>query len=264
MERLETKVALVTGGASGIGRATAHRLAADGAHVVITDIQRELGEATAKAEGFTFLQHDVTDEAQWSQVVGDVEGRFGRLDVLVNSAGIWLANATDLESTLLDDWQKIFAVNVDGVFLGCKAVIPAMSRSGGGSIVNISSIAALRPTPHAAAYGAGKAAVAHLTQTVAAHCASKKLAIRCNSVHPGFVRTPLWDRGAADLARRHGWSVERIVADAKAGIPLGDFTQPEDVAAAVCFLASDDSRHITGDKMIVDGGVVTCGTYNRT
>jgi 3(or 17)beta-hydroxysteroid dehydrogenase len=265
VSRLNSKVALVTGGASGLGKAIAQRLAAEGAKVVITDIQRELGQSAAAECGFVYLEQNVCDEAQWVDIVRQVEARFGRLNVLVNNAGILgPMDAINPENTRLADWQRIFAVNVESVFLGCRAAIPAMRRAEGGSIINLSSVAGLLATPYATAYGASKAAVRQLTKSVAQHCAEEKLNIRCNSVHPGVVRTPLWDKQAEESARARGVSVEDIVAEAKARNPMGDLSLPEDVAAMVAFLASEDSRRVTGAQMIVDGGFVHCDTYRVT
>jgi 3(or 17)beta-hydroxysteroid dehydrogenase len=263
VKRLEGKIALVTGGAAGLGKAIAQRLREDGAQVVITDVQADTGAATAAALECSFLQQDVCDEVRWTQIVEDIERRFGALHIMVNNAGIpGPVGGIDPEVTTLADWKRIFAVNVDGVFLGCRAAIPAMRRAGGGSIINISSIAALRATGHATAYGASKAAVRHLTKSIAQYCAQAKTGIRCNSVHPGYVRTPMWEAGAVEIARKRRVPVDQVVADALAVVPLGSFTLPEDIAAAVAFLASDDARHITGEKLIVDGGIVNCNSYS--
>lgn len=262
MERLAHKTALVTGGASGLGKAIAQRLAAEGARVAITDIQTQLGERTARELGFMFLPQDVCNEAHWQEVMQELEGRLGAPQVVVNNAGILgPMDAVNPETTRLEDWRRVFAVNVDSVFLGCRAAIGAMRRCGGGAIINIASIAGLLATPYATAYGASKAAVRQLTKSVAQHCAQERLNIRCNSVHPGNVRTPLWDKQAREAAQRRGVEVEVLVAEAKAAIPLGDFTRAEDIAAVVAFLASDDARYITGEQLIVDGGVVHCETY---
>lgn len=255
-------MALVTGGASGLGKAIARRLVSEGAVVVITDVQRELGQQTALEYGLTFLEQDVCDEAQWASIVGTVEQHFGKLDILVNNAGI--LGPKDLitpENTRYADWRKIFNVNVDSVFLGCRAAIPAMRRAGGGAIVNMSSVAGLLASPYATAYGASKATVRQLTKTVAQHCAQEKLNIRCNSVHPGNVRTPLLEKSLEQAAKARGVSVDTIAAERAASTPLGDFTTAEDVAAAVCFLVSHDARHITGDKIVVDGGIVNCDSF---
>jgi len=262
MPPLNPKVALVTGGASGLGKAIAQRLARDGARVVISDIQREAGMATAREGRFVFLEHDVTNESRWGEVLRELEARVGPLGILINNAGIaGPMDAATPESTRLADWRAIFAINVEGVFLGCKAAIAAMRRGGGGSIINISSVAGLQATPQGMAYGASKAAVRHLTKSVAQYCAQERLNIRCNSVHPGDVMTPLWEKLAAELAETRGATVEQVIAEAKAACPLGELTQPEDVAAAVAFLASDEARHITGVPLIVDGGLVHCDTF---
>jgi 3(or 17)beta-hydroxysteroid dehydrogenase len=264
MQRLTGKVALVTGGAAGLGKAIASRLRADGAEVVISDVDAKAGADTAAEHGLVFLEQDVCEEAGWARVVGEVERRFGHLDILVNNAGILgPMNAVSPVDTPLENWRRIFAVNVEGVFLGCRAAIAAMRRAGGGSIINISSIAGLRATPYATAYGASKAAVRQFTKSVAQHCAEQKLNIRCNSVHPGDVRTPLWDRQAAELARLRQVPIEEIIEDNRMDSPMGEFTLPEDIAAAVAFLASDDSRHITGTKLVVDGGIVNCESYRK-
>ena len=262
MRPMDSKTALVTGGASGLGLAIARRLAADGASVVISDIAHEAGQRTAANLGVAFVAQDVTAEEQWPEVIAEVEARHGPLAILVNNAGIaGAADAVSPEDTRFADWRQIFSVNLDGVFLGCRAGIAAMRRSGGGSIVNMSSIAALLATPDSTAYGASKAAVRQLTKSVAQHCAAEGLAIRCNSVHPGEVRTPLWEGYVRQTAAASGVPEEVIVEQARARVPLGDFPQPEDVAAAVAFLCSDDARFITGADLVVDGGVVHCDTF---
>jgi len=262
MKRLANQVALVTGGASGIGKAIAQRLADEGAHVVIGDVQSELGTRTAEQCGFTFLEQDVCNESGWNSLLREIQSRFGRFDILVNNAGIVGSTvAASPENTKLSDWRQVFAVNTEGVFLGCRAAIPVMRETGAGSIVNISSIAGLLATPYATAYGASKAAVRQLTKSVAQYCAEQRLNIRCNSVHPGIVRTSLWDNHAQNSAHIRGVSVEDVVAEATDLIPAGDFTLAADVAAAVAFLASQDARHMTGAQLIVDGGVIGCDTY---
>jgi 3(or 17)beta-hydroxysteroid dehydrogenase len=264
MRRLVDKVAFVTGGAAGLGKAIARRLSAEGAQVVISDVDAATGAATAAECGLTFLEQDVCDEAGWAQVVGEIERRFRRLDILVNNAGILgPMGAVSPVDTRLEEWRRIFAVNVEGVFLGCRAAIAAMRRAGGGSIINISSIAGLRATPYATAYGASKAAVRQFTKSVAQHCAERGLKIRCNSVHPGDVRTPLWDKQAAELARLRQVAIEEIIEDNRLDSPMGEFILPEDVAAVVAYLASDDARHITGTKLVVDGGIVNCESYRK-
>jgi 3(or 17)beta-hydroxysteroid dehydrogenase len=262
VQRLQSKVALVTGGASGIGKAIAQRLSSEGAQVIVSDVQEQLGNATAHELNCGFFEHDVTDETRWREVIRQIEERYGQLNVLVNNAGILgPKDASNPESTRFADWKSVFAVNVDGVFLGCRAAIPAMRRAGGGSIINISSVAGLLATPYATAYGASKAAVRQLTKSVAQHCAEKRLNVRCNSVHPGSVRTPLLEKSLEQVAQARDVPFERVLAERQAMTPLGDFTLVEDIAAAVSFLASDDARHITGTKLIVDGGIVECDSY---
>jgi NAD(P)-dependent dehydrogenase (short-subunit alcohol dehydrogenase family) len=253
------RVAVVTGGASGLGRAMAKRLVEDGLQVVITDLRPEAGETAAADVGAAFVQQDVCDEARWPGVLGEVEERFGHVDVVVNNAGIsGSMEAVTPETTPFDEWRRVFSVNADSVFLGCRAAIPVLRRAGGGSIVNTASVASFIPAPDSLAYGASKAVVRHLTTSVATYCAQRKLNIRCNSVHPGIVRTPLWEVYAAKEAERRGVTLDQVADEAGAGVPLGDWTTPEDVAGAVSFLVSDDARHITGMAMIVDGGFVNC------
>lgn len=264
MRRLEGKIGLVTGGAMGLGKAIARRLGAEGAKVIITDVQEQAGRAAAAELGATFLEQDVCDEAAWPQVIAEVEKRFGALHILVNNAGILGSiQSCDPETTPFADWKRVFSVNVDSVFLGCRAAIPAMRRARQGAIINISSVAGLLATPYATAYGATKATVAQLTQSVAQHCAEQRLNIRCNSVHPGNVWTPLWERKVLDEASARGLTADTIRAEAVAEIPMGDWTRPEDIAAGVAYLASDDARHVTGTKLIIDGGYIGCDTYQR-
>jgi 3(or 17)beta-hydroxysteroid dehydrogenase len=257
---LTGRVAVVTGGASGIGRAVAKRLVSDGATVVITDIRADAGPAIAEELGATFVAHDVRDEKDWERVIKTIAADVGALQILVNSAGvIGLRESKTPEDTSLSDWQRIFAINVEGTFLGCRAAIAAMRVSGSGTIVNLSSVAGLIPTPWAVAYGASKAAVRHITTSVAEYCAQQKLNVRCNSVHPGIVLTPLLQNAWTEDARLRGVSYEQIVEDATASVPMGDLTRPEDVAASVAFLVSDEARHITGAKIVVDGGILYGG-----
>src|SRR5581483_11825054 len=264
MHRLAEKVALVTGGASGLGRAIAQRLADEGARVVISDVDPRAGAQTAANGRLIFLEQDVRDEKRWGEVVEEIKARLRRLDVLVNNAGILgpMAAVSPVD-TPLELWRRIFAVNVEGVFLGCRSAIPVMAACGGGSIINISSIAGLRATPYATAYGASKAAVRQLTKSVAQHCAEKKLNIRCNSVHPGDVRTPLWDKAAEELAKVRQVPLQEVIEEGRTDSPMGEFTRPEDIAAAVAYLASDEARYITGTKLVVDGGTVNCESYRK-
>jgi 3(or 17)beta-hydroxysteroid dehydrogenase len=262
VERLKNAVALVTGGAAGLGKAIACRLAAEGASVVISDVQQQVGVQTAQECGFRFLRQDVCDEAQWPRVIAEIENTFGRLTILVNNAGILGGrDSASPENTELASWRRMFAVNVEGVFLGCRAAIPAMRRAGSGAIINMSSIADRIATPHFTAYGASKAAVRQLTTSVAQYCAEQKLNVRCNSVHPGMIRTPMLDSSMEELAKWRGVSFEQVAAEQRGRVPLGDFSRPEDVAATIAFLSSDDARHITGSALLVDGGIIHCNMF---
>ena len=266
MSRLNGKVALVTGGASGIGRAIAERLASEGARVLISDVQRALGQSVAAERHFEFCAHDVVDENQWLELIRRIIASYGGLHILVNNAGI-LSPPSELanpETSTLADWRRIFSVNVEGVFLGCKTAIPVMQTSGGGSIINMSSVAALLATPFAIAYGASKATVRQLTKSVAQHCAERRLNIRCNSLHPGIVRTAALDKAFAEAASQRGVSLEVILEERKAAVPVGEFAQLREIAAAAAFLASDESRHMTGAELVIDGGLVACDTYHNT
>lgn len=255
MGRVKDKIAIVTGGASGLGAAIVRRLISEGANVTITDVRSDHGRALGQELGCEFLEQDVTAEKQWEAVVGHVEKRHGALHLLVNNAGIeGPVDIADPETTRLSDWQAIHRVNVEGVFLGCRAAIPALRRAGGGSIVNLSSTAGLGATPDYTAYGASKAAVRHLTQSVALHCARNGSRVRCNSVHPGIILTPMLHRIIESLAKKRAIPAEQMVQEFRSQIPQGEFQEPEDVAHAVLFLASEEAKHITGLAMLVDGG----------
>lgn len=240
------KVALVTGAASGIGKHIAERLVGHGCRVVATDIDCAAGAAAAKDSGAEFLHHDITSEHDWETVFNVIRERHCAVDVVVNNAGIYAAG--NVEHTTLDDWHRIMGVNAAGVFLGCKHAIAAMKERGG-SIVNVSSGAALRPTSGAAAYSASKSAVWSLTRTTALHCAESGYDIRCNAVHPGMVDTPMVaGRAKDDDSRRE------LYEKCAALHPLGRMASVQDVAAAVIFLASDEARYLTGVSLPVDGG----------
>lgn len=254
--RVAGKVAIVTGGASGLGAAIASMLVREGARVTITDVQIEAGKALAERLNCRFLGQDVSDEARWDEVVETVEEEDGALHVLVNNAGVGDAlDAVSPEDTRLADWQRIHRINVEGVFLGCRAAIPAMKRAGGGSIVNMSSIAALVATPFLTAYGASKAAVRQFSTSVALHCAETGTRIRCNTVHPGQIRTPMHDVLITETATQYGITFEEAAAQFRARIPLGEFGEPDDIAYAVLYLASDEAKHVTGTQIVVDGGM---------
>ncbi len=252
MARLAGKVALVTGAASGIGRATARAMAEEGAAIVATDLNETDGAALAEEiEGAggqgLFLRHDVSQEDDWAAVMAALGARFGRLDVAVNNAGI--GEPLPIRQTSLADWRRTIAVNLDGVFLGTKAAIEAMAVSGGGSIVNISSVLGIVGSPASAAYSAAKGGVRLLSKSAALECAEAGLGIRVNSVHPGYIETPMvqdaFERRADPAAtRKH---IEGLH-------PLGHLGDAADIAAAIVFLASDDSKFVTGTELVVDGG----------
>ena len=254
MGRVEARVALVTGAAQGLGLAIAKRLVDEGARVVVTDINERGGAA---AIGATFFPQDTASEDDWRRVCAAIEVRFGALHIQVNNAGIEgdADAAKEPETAPVADWERIFRVNAAGVFLACKHAIPLIAKSGGGSIVNMSSIAALVPTPFITAYGAAKASVQHLSRSVALHCAAKGQRIRCNSVHPGQVRTPMLESLLERIAAQSNAPKDDIVKAFLARIPLGVFQEEIDVANLVLFLASDEARYITGQAIAVDGGM---------
>ncbi|MEZ5567756.1 MAG: glucose 1-dehydrogenase [Halioglobus sp.] len=245
MGRVEGKVAIVTGAASGMGKADAILLAAEGARVVLADMNEADGQAVAAAIGDNalFLRLNVTDEDNWREVVAKTVETFGRLDILVNNAGmISMGNVVD---TSLEDYRRVNAVNSEGVFLGCKHAIPAMAQSGGGSIVNMSSVAAIHGQSFVAAYSASKGAVRALTKSVAMYCKEQKNGVRCNSVHPDGVKTPMVVKVAMGKDTATAEDIEKVGA-------FGNMCEPEDVANMVLFLASDESRFVTGAEMLID------------
>lgn len=250
--RVGGKVALVTGAAMGLGRATAQTLAREGAAVAIADLEEERGEETA--EGIRrsggdamFLRHDVTSPEAWEQNISKLLERFGRLDVLVNNAGVSITK--DVERTTLQEWRWVMSVNLDGVFLGVRAGVVAMKGTGGGSIINISSIDGIIGESQLAAYCASKGGVRLLTKSAALHCAEARYGIRVNSVHPGYIRTPLLDAYFKEVQNGAEEEERKMALH-----PVGHFGEPQDVAAAVLFLASDESRFVTGTELVVDGG----------
>jgi 3(or 17)beta-hydroxysteroid dehydrogenase len=250
MGRVEGKVAIVTGGGSGLGAAASAALVREGATVVLTDVNVEGGESTAKeiGSGASFVEHDVTSEEDWVRVVSDTVDRFGRLDVLVNNAGVVVV--ATIEDTTLEQLRFVEAVNIEGPFLGCKHAIPRMAESGGGSIINLSSTAALMGAPPFAAYSASKGAVRSLTQTVAVHCKQRKNGVRCNSIHPGGMLTPMTMKLRSAIGETSELAME--LAGDLAASSIGD---PTDIAHAVVYLASDESRFVNGSMLAVDDGL---------
>lgn len=247
-DRLSNKIALVTGGAGGIGSETARRFARSGATVVVADI--DFAGAQRVCAGNDALHPaslDVTDDAAWRSTVTGIVARFGRLDVLINNAGI--ASFRDIETIEDAEWHRTMAVNVDGTFFGCRAAVLAMKSTGGGSIVNISSIAGIIGGRNTIAYNAAKGAVRLLTKSVALHCAHKGYAIRCNSVHPTFVETAMVDRVVN--ASRDPAATSAALA---ASVPLGRMGKAHEIADMLVYLASDESQFVTGSEFVIDGG----------
>jgi 3(or 17)beta-hydroxysteroid dehydrogenase len=253
MGRIDGKIALITGGAAGIGFATAQRFIEEGATVIITDRNVDNGETAAQTLGHQarFLEQNVAREPDWDRVMASIRSEEGRLDILVNNAGILgTSSSQTIEDTDLEEWRAINAVNSEGVFLGCKAAVVAMKEAGG-AIVNLSSVAALIGTPHLVAYGASKAAVRQLTKSVAIHCSRKKYGIRCNSVHPDPVQTNMGDA----LMSMYGGDIKKGWENIPNSVPIGTPAEAVDIANLVLFLASNEARHITGSEMVIDGGL---------
>ncbi len=254
--RVTGKLALVTGAAQGLGAAIALRLAHEGAKVLLTDINLAGAEEQAAAintecgAGTAFAAaHDVTSEEQWLAVLAVARRTLGGLSVLVNNAGIGLGGTVEMMD--LAGWQRVMAVNADSVFLGCKHALPLLRESQPASIINISSIAAMTADPMLAAYCASKAAVWMLTKSVALQCARSGWDVRCNSVHPAFVDTAILDGfRPSDAVSR-----EAVIGKLASVIPMGRIGQPDEVAMGVLYLASDESRFMTGAELKLDGGL---------
>jgi 3(or 17)beta-hydroxysteroid dehydrogenase len=245
MGRVAGKVAIVTGGASGMGKADAILLAREGATVVVADLNEKDGQEVAASigEAAIFMRLDVSDEDNWKTVIAATVEQFGRLDILVNNAGM-IALGTIVDTDLAS-WRKINAVNSDGVFLGCKHAIPVMADSGGGSIINMSSVAAIQGQSFVAAYTASKGAVRALTKSIAMFCKEQKNGIRCNSVHPDGVKTPMVVKVAMGKDEATQEDIDEIGK-------FGNMCEPEDVANLVLYLASDESSFVNGAEMLID------------
>jgi 3(or 17)beta-hydroxysteroid dehydrogenase len=252
MNRMHGKSAVVTGGALGIGRACALKLAEEGAAVTVTDLDARKGflvveEIRSRGGDAIFVEQDVADEARWEHVMGVVIERYKRLDVLVNNAGVALAK--DVEHTTLDEWRWVMSINLDGVFLGTKHAVRAMKANRGGSIVNLSSIEGLIGDPNLAAYNASKGGVRLLTKSAALYCAKAGYNIRVNSVHPGYIWTPMVEnylKSQGDVAQG------RRMLDSLH--PIGHVGEPDDIAYGVLYLASDEAKFVTGTELVIDGG----------
>lgn len=252
--RLNNKVALITGAGTGIGYATAVRFAEEGAKVVatgleqgpldavVTEIRERGGDAIA-------IQQDVTKEVRWQQVIDQVLTHYGKLDVLVNNAGVLLLGNIETES--LEQWETVHNVNLTSVFLGTQAAIKVMKQHGG-SIINVSSIKGIVGEPHAGAYNASKSGVRGFTKSAAIHCGQQGYNIRVNSLHPGFIETPMI---TTNIVNQFGEdAAQALVADKTSKVPLGCLGQPIDMANGILFLASDESRYMTGAELVIDGG----------
>ncbi len=256
MTNLEGRVALVTGGARGLGAAAARALAGAGAKVVVTDIGD--GRDVAAAIGGAYIKHDVTSEADWAAAIAFAKSTYGGLDILVNNAGVFWVRPISM--TTLEDFKRMQAVNVDGVFLGIKHAMPAIAErsqqwDGGGSIINISSVAGLVGSANTFAYNASKGAVRLMTKGAAMECADLKLKIRVNSIHPGIIDTPMMDGAIGTISKVSGTSVEAERARMARRHPLGRIGRDTDIANAVLFLAGDMSAFMTGSEIVVDGGM---------
>jgi 3(or 17)beta-hydroxysteroid dehydrogenase len=251
MNRVKGKVALVTGAALGLGRAAALMLAREGANLVATDLKKAEGrQLVHEIESFggkaTFVRHDVASEADWKAAIDTAHRVYGGLDILVNNAGVALS--ASVEDTTLEQWRWLMSINLDGVFLGTQLAIAAM-KDKGGSIINLSSIEGLVGDPNLAAYNASKGAVRLLTKSAALHCAKAGYRIRVNSVHPGYIWTPMVE---AYLADQPDPAAAKVAIEALH--PVGHLGEPEDIAYGVLYLASDESKFVTGAELVIDGG----------
>ena len=251
MGRVDGKIALVTGAASGIGLQASLRLAEEGARVMMTDINVEnvKKEAEKLGRNAEFLKLDITLEEDWISVLRETVKHFQSLDILVNSAGMVLI--ADVEQISLEDWRQVHAVNLDGTFLGCKHGVRVMKEFGAGSIINLSSVSGLIGGFNLAAYNSSKGAVRMLSKSVALHCARSGYGIRCNSIHPTFIETPMLDSMIQDAP-----DPEKARQTLIRQVPLKRIGTTDDVAKMIVYLASDESTFVTGTEMVIDGGVV--------
>jgi 3(or 17)beta-hydroxysteroid dehydrogenase len=257
MLRFKDKIVLITGAARGIGAATASKFHAEGAIVIITDILDKQGQELAKELGdrAIYMHLDVSDEVKWQSLTSHIMDKFGRLDIIFNNAGITGIDLDqgpqDPENASLESWHKVHQVNLDGVFFGCKYAIQMM-KAHGGAIINMSSRSGIVGIPGAAAYASSKAAIHNHTKTVALYCAEKGYPIRCNAVLPAAILTPLWESALGQDEVSKNAAIKAI----SAGIPIGYMGAPLDVAHAVLYLASEESRYLTGTDIIIDGGIL--------
>ena len=250
MGRVAGKVALVTGAALGIGKASALMLAREGAKMVVSDLKQAEGEAVAQAirdagGEAIFVQHDASKEPDWERAIAATFDAFGKLNIVVNNAGIALSK--NVEETTLAEWRRVQDINLDGVFLGTRFGIEALKKSGGGSIINLSSIEGLIGDPNLAAYNASKGGVRIFTKSAALHCAQAGYGIRINSVHPAYIWTPL----VQELAQHEESDAYKRLVSLH---PIGHLGEPDDIAYGILYLASDESKFVTGSELVIDGG----------
>ena len=252
MGRLDNKVAIITGGAMGLGAADSTLFAKEGAKVILTDVASDEGQKIADEIGATFLQQDVTDEERWKEVIAETVNLHGKLDILVNNAGI--VEVGDPENQTTAEYRKTMAVHMDSTFFGCKYSIPVMAETGGGSIVNMCSIASVQGESYVAAYCAAKGAIEAYTRAVAVHCGLKKNGVRCNSIHPSGIATPMVASVPDKMNAKFGASPNQDAPVSKTGEPI-------DIAYAALYLASDESKFMNGAQLRVDNAMsVASGT----
>ena len=246
-ERLKDKVALITGAAQGLGKEMAKSMMAEGAEVYISVINKDLLDKTVKELSCFGISLDVTKSEDWENAIDHIKEKSGSLNILVNNAGI--GNGGDIESTDMETWKLVHNVNLDSVFLGCKYALPLMRDSGNGSIINISSMSGIVASHNTSAYNSSKAAVRHLSKSIALHCAKSTNLVRCNSIHPVFTRTAMV-QSMIDAAPERNIEQKLIQQ-----IPIRKLAEPIDIANAAIFLASDESSFITGTELLIDGGL---------
>ena len=253
MKRLQNKIALITGAAQGIGLATAKLFAKNGAKVLLTDINEE--EVLIQSEKMRLdypdqilaIKHDVTSADDWKTAVNYIDSKLGGINILVNNAGIMAVGT--IEDETFEQWKHVHNIDLDSVFLGCKYTIPIMKKQKKGSIINVSSISGIIAGHNLAAYNSAKAGVRHLSKSVAVHCAREKNDIRCNSIHPVFIDTNLLEGLYKKLGK------EKAIEKLSRQIPMGKIGEPNDVAFAILYLASDESKFVTGTEIRIDGGI---------
>jgi 3(or 17)beta-hydroxysteroid dehydrogenase len=258
VNQLQGKTAIVTGGAKGLGAAIAALFIAEGARVVLTDIDAESGVETARklGEHARFERHDVRLESEWERVIGKTVADFGRLDILVNNAGV--IEIGNIETQTAESWRLVNSVIADGTFFGCKHAVRTMKTTGGGTIVNVASIASIQGEPYVVAYCAAKGSVESLTRSVAVHCAQMRYNIRCNSIHPAKIETPLTN----DIPAKFKAAVKGGMRLPEQLGSVNSYTaQPEEIAPAVLYLASDSSKYVNGTRLVIDNTMsITTGS----